>query len=343
MDNAFPTGDGGPDRDTERLAHSLAETAVWSPSVHNTQPWWFGFHGSRISLHADRDRWLEVADPAGRELLVSCGAALFTLRLAARARGYASEVTELPDVDRPNLIADLLLARRATTTEEERRLYEQVQHRHTHRGAFFATALPEALLRELRDAAYGEGAPLLTVADPRARMGLAALTESAEQLQRLNPAYTKELARWSFRPGSLRDEGVHPTAYPREPERTEPHYPMRDYARGHGWGVPAEEAAQATGEEAVTGVVALLVTKDDTRLAWLHAGQALQRVLLHAGAAGVSAAFHTQALEVDELRSLIASRLCGGAHPQMLLRLGLAGPGPASPRRRAANVVTPEL
>jgi hypothetical protein len=68
--------------------------------------------------------------------------------------------------------------------------------------------------------------------------------------------------------------------------------------------------------------VALLTTRTDRRADWLRAGQALQRILLRATAEEVSAAFHTQALEVPELREFIRVRFSDGAHPQMLLRLG---------------------
>ena len=39
--------------------------AVWAPSVHNTQPWWFVAEGASIALYADVGRQLNVADPAG--------------------------------------------------------------------------------------------------------------------------------------------------------------------------------------------------------------------------------------------------------------------------------------
>ena len=44
----------------------MISAAVWAPSVHNTQPWRFAVRPGEISLYADPDRWLAVADPAGR-------------------------------------------------------------------------------------------------------------------------------------------------------------------------------------------------------------------------------------------------------------------------------------
>ena len=48
--------------------------------MHNTQPWRFRVGTYAIELYADPKRKLRV-DPAGREMLISCGAALFGLRL----------------------------------------------------------------------------------------------------------------------------------------------------------------------------------------------------------------------------------------------------------------------
>lgn len=79
----------------EEIARYVVAKAVWAPSVHNTQPWRFTVGGQEISLHADADRRLVVADPNGREMLISCGAALFNVRLALRSLGYIPETLSL--------------------------------------------------------------------------------------------------------------------------------------------------------------------------------------------------------------------------------------------------------
>src|SRR5499427_5532547 len=43
------------------LAGYVVAAAVWAPSVHNTQPWWFSASGREISLYADAGRPLPVA------------------------------------------------------------------------------------------------------------------------------------------------------------------------------------------------------------------------------------------------------------------------------------------
>src|SRR2546430_14530690 len=49
--------------------------AVHAPSVHNTQPWRFGHSERTIDVYADAGPRLRVADSAGPELMIRCGAA----------------------------------------------------------------------------------------------------------------------------------------------------------------------------------------------------------------------------------------------------------------------------
>lgn len=76
---------------------SIVRLAVLAPSSHNTQPWRFRVLEDRIDLLADRTRALPVNDPFDRELVISCGAALLTLRAAATSAGVGAQVTVLPD------------------------------------------------------------------------------------------------------------------------------------------------------------------------------------------------------------------------------------------------------
>ena len=57
----------------------LIRLAARAPSLHNTQPWRFKVSQDALELYADPKRQLRV-DPDGREMLISCGAALYGLR-----------------------------------------------------------------------------------------------------------------------------------------------------------------------------------------------------------------------------------------------------------------------
>jgi hypothetical protein len=69
-------------------------------------------------------------------------------------------------------------------------------------------------------------------------------------------------------------------------------------------------------------LVVVIGTLHDTALARLQAGQAMQRVLLTATAAGISAALSTQAMAVPAIRRELRQLLGGGLWPQIMLRLG---------------------
>ena len=52
--------------------------------------------GSRDTIDPLADRSRKHIDPTGREMLISCGAALFGLRLAIREMGYLPDARTLP-------------------------------------------------------------------------------------------------------------------------------------------------------------------------------------------------------------------------------------------------------
>ena len=87
------------------------------------------------------------------------------------------------------------------------------------------------------------------------------------------------------------------------------------------------------------GVVGLLTTSVDDPADWVHAGQALQRVLLLASSYGVAAALHSQPPELPQLREFIRTQLSGRAHPQMVLRFGATGETAVSVRRPIEDVL----
>ncbi|GGV40722.1 NAD(P)H nitroreductase [Actinomadura cremea] len=322
-------------------ARAAIGDAVWAPSVHNTQPWRFGVHGARISVRADADRRLGVADPAGREMLISCGAALYNLRLALRALGYAPDVRLLPDPDRPHLLADVHMNPGEPPDGDIEDLHGRIRCRRTHRGGFGPGDVSDAAIRRIVIETETEGARLIQAVDAHVAGALAALTDAAEHVQRRTPSYATEIARWAPAPGTRRSDGVQEGGYPRETPQTEPHFAARDFARGRDWGVRGP--AEASDQDA--GLVMLLVTETDDPADWIRAGQSLQRLLLRADQHGLSVAFHTQALEVPELRNFIRTRFCAGRHPQSLLRIGAVSddaPGLETVRRPVEEVTNEE-
>ena len=336
MDSQSPEPQAGQRRPTaEDVVRYAVATAIWAPSVHNTQPWRFSADGQEIRLHADPARQLTVADPDGREMLISCGAALFTARLALRSLGYIPEAALLPDPGEPTLVARVNWRQRAPGTEYEQRLMHQVRQRRTHRGGFDSVPLSADLLTALRQGAARDRTQLRIMA-AEGRYVLAAAVQAAEKAFRLDSARVQELARWAPPPGSRRPDGVPPTSYAASPEHTSPDYPARDFAHGHGWGLPVFSTAPWPRS---AGTVGLLTTADDRPVNWINAGHALQRILLMASTCGIAAALHSQPLELPQLRADISTQLCDGAYPQLVVRLGTITQLAASVRRAPEDVI----
>jgi hypothetical protein len=321
----------------EQIARFVTNAGVQAPSVHNTQPWRFYQGDHEISIAANNERQLRVADPLGREMMISCGAALFNVRVALRYLGLVPKTRVLPDPDLPNLIARVAWDEQVPPIEYERELFAEIARRRTHRGGFDPAPLPAALLDVLPQEAAREQATLtLMTGNQRLTSAIAAVVEAGDCALRLDGARAQEEAHWAPGPGSHRQDGVPPTAYPARPERTEPDFAGRDFAHGHGWGLaPGSEAGPARS----SGVVALLTTSVDQPSDWVHAGQALQRVLLTASSCHVAAALHSQPLEIPLLREFIRVHLAGRAYPQMVLRLGTTGEKATTVRRPVEEVM----
>ena len=216
----------------------LVADAVWAPSVHNTQPWWFSMTPDGLCLYADPARQLATADPDGREMLISCGAALFTARLALRAAGWIPETQVLPDPARPLLVGQLSWHRRSAPVGYERQLYDQVRLRRSHRGGFDPAPPAPQLLALLRESAARYGAVLRVVTDQGTRALLADAGGPPSMPCRWTARASANAPRGRPRQAARGRTGCRRTAYPARAERTYPDFPAPDFARGRGWGMP---------------------------------------------------------------------------------------------------------
>ena len=311
----------------------LIATAARAPSVHNTQPWRFHVGEYAIELHADLGRKLRV-DPLGREMLISCGAALFGLRLAVRSIGYQPLVELLPDPAQLRLLARVRLGAAEPITAQEQRMLEALPHRHTHRGPFAPGPLPAGLVAGLQHDALAEGAELVLIDRAIAFQKLAGIADAVSRRQDLDPLARAEVRRWRRDPDDPAHDGIPAHAFPASAAHRPGQLAQRDFDLGRGLGLlPTGGPPPAA--------TAVLITRDDGRADWLRAGQALHRLLAHAAGSWVFASLHTQPLEADVIRALIRERLALPGAPQMLLQLGRAHTTHATARRPPAELIEP--
>jgi hypothetical protein len=209
-----------------------------------------------------------------------------------------------------------------------------VPHRHTHRGPFEAGPLPAGLLARLREDARAEGATLTDIAPGPVRDQLNALVAASGRDQDRDPRARAETRRWSRATGSPDRDGVPAHTFSAAPGHEDGSLPQRDFDLGRGVGslLDGGPAAPAT---------AVLFTPGDSEGDWLHAGQALHRLLLHAATQWVFASLNTQPLEDAATRELIRDHLALPGAPQMLLALGVSRTARATARRPVADVIGP--
>ncbi|MDH6708242.1 nitroreductase [Kitasatospora sp. MAA19] len=311
----------------------LAEAGGAAPSLHNSQPWRFRPTADRLGLevHADRSRAVPAADPEGRALYVSIGAALFNLRVAADRLGRDTTVRLLPAGAGAQPCAVLDLSAPARTPRPfGADLYPAIARRHSSRQPFTNRDVPERLVADLMLAARDEDVTLTLLEEHGVRRVLD-LTSEAEARIAADVTREAETRRWLRLEPSY--DGI-PLAALGSHDR-DARIPMRGFA-GH----PPRYATPAERFEALPQL-ATLTTHLDGQADWLRTGQALERVWLLATVHGLQACVLHQAVEIPDIRWRLRDPADGPAHVQLVLRVGYGPPGTASPRRPVEDVLDP--
>jgi hypothetical protein len=256
-----------------------------APSVFNNRPWWFEprppYHvdlwlpawsastgKARARYGATRARAGDAASGVrtrggvtrarAREYVISCGAALFNLRVAIRAAGHDLVVWMLPDpahaepMRPPALLAsvEILTARPAKPGTWEQELYEAIWRRHTNRWPY--DPAPLAILVAMENAAAREGA-YLRLLQPRQVRSCLHLVAETDRDQAFKAPFPDFVSRAAYGP---------------TPENGEP-VTRRDF-----WLNEVKRRFEHKPQ------LMALSTDDDEPADWLRAGQALQRAIL---------------------------------------------------------------
>lgn len=315
------------------------DAAVRAPSVQNTQPWRFVFGDDRLEVWADPARQLASADPCGRFMAISCGAATYNAVLAIRYFGHEAWVQAQPRPLATYLAAVIHIGVRRPIASEDLAQYDVIAEPQTNRGPFRDWRLPFSLITRLEDAAEAEGAyfRVLTsteidrvrriVTRQEEEAGLAA-EEAGER--REEARHAMEGRPWIGDPSAASTGGSSAVPTPRSAERQAP---IQDLEPSRHLGVRDHTMFDHR------PTLAVLSTPGDAQKDWVRAGMALERVLLTAGLHGVAASFLDAPIERLADRGHLRSAALGLDHPQMVLRLGYPRSESIPKPRRPADQV----
>jgi hypothetical protein len=305
----------------------LLRYAILAPSTHNTQPWKFRLVPGGVEVYADYSRRLPVVDPGNRELLMSVGAALFTLRVAAERFGMECRVTYSPGGDSERPLAVASLARRTPHEEAEEgiaSLFGQILRRHTNRHPFLYSRVPETILRRIRSLGASAQPSLTVSTDGNINSQVGELVAAADRMQLADPSFRGDLAEWIRPNWTQRPDGVTGAALGPWTTRVIDRGPVR---AAHDRNLCAE----------APGLVVL--EAEDSVPQWLASGELLQHLLLVLTREGLHHSYFNMPVQVPDLRVRLRA-LCGlRAWPQILLRIGFSLTEPARTPRRSVHEV----
>ena len=176
-------------------------------------------------------------------------------------------------------------------------------------------SLPPGVLARVQHHAMAEHATLALIGRHLDYQRLADILDASSRRQDLDPLARHEMRRWSRGPAGQQRDGVPAHAFPAEKIRQPGRLPQRDFDLGRELGQTPAHGHPPAG----TGV---LLTPGDSRADWLHAGQALHRMLVYAASNWAFASLYTQPLEAATIRDLIRERLGLHGAPQIILQFG---------------------
>lgn len=315
--------------DTE-VVKDAVRMACRAPSFHNTQPWqWVLSTDGQLQLFLDQNR-VTVTDRAGREALMSCGAALDHLRVAMAAAGWQTDVHRLPDPTDPNHLASIDFTPLGQVTDADRRRAEAIAQRHTDRLPLNRPPTADWVDQVLTVETDVVRVAVLT---DEARSELENASALTESLRLYNSDYHTELDWWTA--SFEAEEGI-------------PYSALVSAAEGDRVGVDRVFPVTHNSERRVEipedhASILVLSTDTDTRADALATGEALSAVLLQCTMAGLATCPLSHLTELRAAREMVQSLLPYDAVPQILVRVGLAPTSehlpPATPRRPLDDVL----
>ena len=311
--------------------------AILAPSGHNTQPWAFRIFAddNTIHLYADRTRALPVVDPDDRELIISCGSALFNLQLAISYFGYRFETTLLSqqqkgerenEGDDDDLLAivkvmDIHKKQEKNKNDELKRLFNSITMRRTNRFRFDEDKeISQEVLSNLQSIAHKYDSVWLHIEkNKEEKEQIAKLITEGDIIQMSDKKFRRELASWIHANRSHIRDGMPGYAFGfGDIMSLVGPFVIRTFDFGKGQAAKDKELAIGS------PVLLVIGTNTDNTLSWMNVGLAMSNILLYLKSENIWSSYLNQPIEVPDLRKRLGSLILDhiDKNPQLLLRIG---------------------
>ncbi|MBU3748959.1 MAG: NAD(P)H nitroreductase [Mycobacterium sp.] len=316
---------------SQQVLADVVGLACRAPSVHNTQPWRLVARDGELRLFLEPHRVPRATDRSGRQSVISCGALLDHLRVAAAAAGWKAHIARFPNPNDLDHLATLDFRRMEFVGEADQARADAILRRRTDRLPFAAPA-SWAFVEPVVRATVDPDKAILSVLPETVRPQLAEASRLTESLRRYDDYYHAELHWWT---GAFEvSDGVPHSALPSTSERD-----RVDVGRAF---PTVEHPDRRT--ETDHSAIAVLSTDGDGRREALGCGEVLSDVLLEATLAGLATCTLTHITELEASRAIIRALIGDVGDPQLLIRIGQIAasddPPPPTPRRPLGDVLT---
>ena len=334
--------------DNNRYSHELSEPlgqdkleilrlASLAPNGHNTQPWTVTIvEPNRWIIGTDAARWLPAVDPENREMLLSIGAFLENLVLAAESVGYTAGITIVANTPKDKNIMEITLAK----STPKRLPLERITTRRTIKNNFLAKEISSEDIAFMSDGNPDQRFHYFPATSQQGKY-LAEGTLEANRIQAEREPAQEELAdwiRWSNNEVKKHKDGLTPASM--EITGFAGWYVRTFYNRNDVLSKSFKEATikQVTKQVNTCSGWIVITSEDSSIPTLLETGRVFQRMFLKVRERMIAIHPMTQMLEEAPFQSQIAQELGLNDTPQFILRTGYltSYPEPVSLRRPVA-------
>jgi nitroreductase len=275
----------------ETTRHALVAAGIQAPSGDNSQPWQFRWRGAGLEIAVDAARAHTFFDVDGVASLISVGAVVANIELAAATRGWRSSITWLPAGEERGPAARLTFDPAPAAGAE---LAAAIPRRCVNRRPCGRRPLPADWLTEQAQQAGRHGTALTWITDGTARHRVSQIVRLADWVRfthpRVHADFMAELRFTRQEAEESRDGLAIPTleSGPLAGPALRFLRPWPRTASLNRLGLYRALTTPTVRLVRTAPAVGLLSTARDTPLAYLAGGVAMQRLWLAATAAGIA-------------------------------------------------------